>query len=332
MESSDREVLACALGWLEGGSSVILVTVAQTWGSAPRPRGALLAVNPDGRWVGSVSGGCVEHDLVRRLREAPPIAGGAPQIHRYGVSGEDARRFGLPCGGRLELVAERLEDAQSARVLLQALDERHPVVRRLCLESGAISLAPADSQSAFRYEAKALERVFGAQWRLLLIGAGQIAAFVSQMALALDYRVVICEPRARLHESWRLPGVEIDARMPDDVVPDLVRDRHCAVVALTHDPRLDDLALVEALHSPAAYVGALGSRASNTKRRARLTWLGVSEQALARLHAPVGLPIGGNLPAEIAVAIVAELTAERHGVRLAAIAPPVSGTPIACTP
>lgn len=316
MDSADREVLTAAADWLDAGQSVYLVTVVRTWGSSPRPPGSLLAVRADnGEFVGSVSGGCVEDDLVARL-----AAHGArltlPMLDSYGVTREQTHKFGLPCGGRLDLVIERLAASAPLRAILGALAERRPLARRLCLTTGETSLHAPAAGADFEFDGDNLVKQFGPAWRLLLIGAGQLSRFVAEIGRALDYEIVVCEPREEYVAGWRVEGVEIDTRMPDDAVRARVRDARTAVLALTHDPRIDDLALVEALNAPAFYVGALGSRVNAARRRARLAQMGLSAAALARLHAPIGLPLGSRTPAEIAVAILAALTACRHGVVL----------------
>jgi xanthine dehydrogenase accessory factor len=336
MQSADREVLTAAGEWLDAGHGVYLVTVARTWGSSPRPPGSLLAVRAaDGAWVGSVSGGCVEEDMAARL-----AAHGAhmtlPALECYGVSAEQTHRFGLPCGGRLELVVERLAGIAPLRAVLRALDERRAVLRRLCLATGEASLHPPDGVEEFRFETDNVYKLFGPTWRLLLIGAGQLSRFVAQIAEALDYEVVVCDPREDYAAAWRVPGARLDTRSPDEAVQAHAGDARSAVLALTHDPRLDDLALMEALRSPAFYVGALGSRANSARRRARLASLDLPAAAVARLHAPIGLPLGSRTPAEIAVAILAELTAVRHGVMLLPVAAEPDGEraphAIACDP
>lgn len=318
MDSADREVLTAAAEWLDAGHGVYLVTVAHTWGSSPRPPGALLAVRADdARFVGSVSGGCVEDDLSARL-----AATGArltlPRIESYGVTPEQNHRFGLPCGGRLDLVVEKLASAEPLRVMLRAMDQRRLTARRVCLATGEASLHAAERDAVFRFDGENLVKVFGPAWRLLLIGAGQLSRFVAQMAQALDYEVIVCDPREEYLAQWQVAGTTLDARSPDEAVRERVRDARSAVLALTHEPKLDDLALMEALGSPAFYVGALGSRANNARRRARLASLDLPPAAIARLHGPVGLPIGSRTPAEIAVAILAELTAVRNGIVLRA--------------
>jgi xanthine dehydrogenase accessory factor len=317
MISSDREVLRAALDWLEAGRATWLVTVARTWGSSPRPVGSLLAVNEDGRFAGSVSGGCVEDDLVGRL--SARTFKQLPCIDTYGVTADQTARFGLPCGGRLDLLVEQLAGPASVRAVLQALDERRLIARRVCLATGEVSLHPASAPDEFRFDGRDVIKVFGPVWRLLLIGAGQLSRVTAEMALALDYDVVVCDPREDYAQNWNVPGAVLDTRMPDDAVRALARDVRSAVVALTHDPKLDDLALLEALGSGVFYVGALGSRANNARRRERLRKMGLASAQLERLHGPVGLPIGSRTPAEIALAILAELTALRHGVDLQAV-------------
>jgi xanthine dehydrogenase accessory factor len=316
MRSADREVLETAVGWLDAGHTVYLVTVARTWGSSPRPPGALLAVRADDAcFVGSVSGGCVEDDLSARL-----AAHGAslvlPRIESYGVTPDQTHQFGLPCGGRLDLVVEQLVSAEPLRHILQAMDARQLTARRVCLATGEASLHAAERAQDFSFDGENLIKVFGPAWRLVLIGAGQLSRFVAQMAQALDYEVIVCDPREEYATQWQVVDAALDTRSPDDAVCALARDARSAVLALTHEPKLDDLALMEALVSPAFYVGALGSHANNAKRRARLASLALPPEAVARLHGPVGLPIGSRTPAEIAVAILAELTAVRNGIVL----------------
>lgn len=315
MRNADEEVLTAAAEWLERGAGVYLVTVAKTFGSSPRPPGSLRAVRADGLFAGSVSGGCVEDDLVERLCERK-IPSALPWIESYGVTPEQTHKFGLPCGGRLDLIVESLASAEPLRAILDAMASRRLIARRLCLATGEVSLRPARRDEPFRFDGENLIKVFGPAWRLLLIGAGQLSRYVSEMARALDYDVLVCDPRAEYAAGWTAKGAALDPRMPDDVVRALATDARCAVVALTHDPKLDDLALTEALTSNAFYVGAVGSKANNAKRRARLASLGLPAEAVARLHGPVGLAIGSRTPAEIAIAILAELTAVRNGVTL----------------
>lgn len=312
MDSLDLHVLTQARDWHAAGHRVWLVTVLETWGSAPRPPGALLACRDDGQVVGSVSGGCVEDDLIERVRHGERVA--AASLMTYGVSKEEAARFGLPCGGTLRLVQEPLSDRAWIDDLLARTARHELVARTLDLSSGQVSLAPGHRGEDFAFDGVRLRSLFGPRWRLLLIGAGQLSRVLAQMALALDFEVICCDPREAYHLGWDLPGTRFSAAMPDDLVIELQLDPHSAVVALTHDPKLDDLALLEALKSPAFYVGALGSRANTTKRKERLTLFDLTVDEIDRLHGPVGLHLGGRTPAEIAVAILAEIIAVRHGV------------------
>lgn len=313
MNGADEEVIASAVDWLDAGRRVALLTVARTFGSSPRRPGALMAATDRGDWAGSVSGGCIESHLVTRLRTDWPSR---PLVMEWGVTRDEALRFGLPCGGRVDVLVEPLDTAAPLRRVLARMRERKIVARRVCLTTGEASLHDAERELEFSFDGENLVQVFGPRWRLMLIGAGQLSQYVAAIARTLDYDLVVCDPREDYARNWRADGITIDTRMPDDAVREAATDARCAVLALTHDPALDDMALAEALRSNAFYVGALGSRANNTKRRERLVRLGVAAQAVERLHGPVGLPIGGKSPPEIAVAIVAELTAARYGVRL----------------
>jgi xanthine dehydrogenase accessory factor len=314
MDSLDLQVLAQARDWFAEGRKVWLVTVIETWGSAPRPPGALLCLRDDGLVVGSVSGGCVEDDLIDRVRHGERVD--AASMVTYGVSKEEAARFGLPCGGNLRLVQEPLRDAGWIDELLARTSRHELVARRLDLETQQVTLEPAHRGEAFSFDGRSVRAVFGPRWRLLVIGAGQLSRVLAQMALPLDFEVICCDPREEYHLSWDVPGTRFTKDMPDDVVVAMQLDPHSAVVAVTHDPKLDDLALLEALKSPAFYVGALGSRSNTAKRKERLAMFDLSEPEIGRLHGPVGLDLGGKTPAEIAVSILAEIIAVRNGVAL----------------
>ena len=314
MDSLDLQVLQQAGDWLKAGRQVWLVTVVETWGSAPRPPGALLALRDDGLVVGSVSGGCVEDDLIDRVRNGERVD--RPSEMRYGVSKEEAARFGLPCGGTLRLVQEPLRDTGWIDQLLARTARHELVARTLDLADGSVGLEPAHRGDAFSFDGQRLRAVFGPRWRLLMIGAGQLSRALAQMALMLDFEVICCDPREEFNSTWDLPGTRFAPGMPDDVAVELNLDPHSAVVALTHDPKLDDMALLEALKSPAFYIGALGSRANTAKRKERLAMFDLSRDEIARLHGPIGLDIGSRTPAEIAVSILAEIVAVRNQVEL----------------
>ena len=308
MESLDLRVLSDVLAWKMAGHPVTLVTVVETWGSAPRPPGALLAVRDDGCVSGSVSGGCVEDDLIARIRAGEYADLQRPSMVAYGVTKEEASRFGLPCGGTLRLVQEPVMDTGWIEQVLQRTNDHQLVARRLTLRDGQVQLRAAERTETLAFDGETLTTLFGPRWRLLLIGAGQLSQSLAQMAQMLDFEVLVCEPRQEYTAAWHLPGVTHLSGMPDDEVLALKPDAHTAIVALTHDPKLDDMALLTALNSSAFYVGALGSRRNQQARKQRLAeHFDMSEQALARLHGPVGLRLGATTPAEIAVSIIAEI-------------------------
>lgn len=311
MDNVDLNVLRQVVTWRAAGHAVVLGTITRTWGSAPRPVGAVVAVRGDGQIAGSVSGGCIEDDLIARMREKA-LAADAPQVLRYGVSGDEAARFGLPCGGTIELVIEPLAPHSRVEELLQRLDSGERVRRELDLRSGAVELSKAGGADVVELTGQRLVSMHGPHWRLMLIGAGQMTQYLAGMALALDYQVLVCDPREEYTEA--IAGVQRVEGMPDDAVNAMLPDAHSAIIALTHDPKLDDLALMEALRSPAFYVGAIGSRVNQAKRKQRLAeHFGLTEAELSRLHGPVGIKNGARTPPEIAVSILAELTAARYG-------------------
>jgi xanthine dehydrogenase accessory factor len=316
MDSVDLQVLRNSAAWLDEGHRVILATIVETWGSSPRPAGAMLAIRGDGLVAGSVSGGCVEDDLIHRIRNKS-LAIDKPEIATYGISKDEATRYGLPCGGKLELVLEPVTDPRSVADLLARVDRHELTARTLDMQTGQVTLKPANrSDSILSFDRRRLTTIHGPRWRLLIIGAGQLSHYLAQMAQALDYSITVCDPREEYANTWNVDGTVLDRNMPDDVVVAMNLDAHSAVVAVTHDPKLDDLALMEALKSPAFYVGALGSRLNSQKRNERLKMFDLSDAELARLHGPIGLNIGSKTPPEIAVSILAEMTAVRHGISL----------------
>ncbi len=313
MDSVDIEVLRSAEAWRAAGRGVTLGTIVKTWGSAPRPVGALVAIREDGQVVGSVSGGCVEDDLIEKVR-AKAVAAGKPQLMTYGVTNEEATRWGLPCGGTLQVVLEPVTEASGIGELLGVISKQQLVRRRLEMDSGRVTMEPGRWSDALEFDGRVLTTVHGPRWRLVLIGAGQLTHYLAEMAKMLDYHVTVVEPREEYAGGWNLAGVALERNMPDDVIREMNLDGHSAVVALTHDPKLDDMALMEALKSAAFYVGAIGSKKNNDARRVRLQEFDLSQAEIARLRGPVGLYIGSKTPPEIAVAILAEMTAVRHGV------------------
>jgi xanthine dehydrogenase accessory factor len=313
MDSVDLDVLRKSAAWVDEGRRVLLVTVVKTWGSSPRPEGALLAVREDGLVVGSVSGGCIEDDIVDRTRREGQRATKC-EVVTYGVSADEARRFGLPCGGTIQLVLEPLTRESGMRALLREVETGHLVARRLDVASGFATLHPAQPNDGLTFDGRMLRTIHGPRYRMLVIGASQLSKYLAQIAVGLGYDVTICDPREEYTETWDVPGVRLVRTMPDDTVQAMRPDERLAVVALTHDPKLDDLALMEALKSRAFYVGAIGSRTNNEKRRERLREFDLDAAQIARLHGPIGLYIGSRTPPEIAISILAEITAIKNGV------------------
>ena len=320
MDNVDLQVLRQITQWVAAGHRVVLGTITRTWGSAPRPPGSAVAVRDDGLVAGSVSGGCIEDDLIDKARDGV-LASGLPQVVRYGIDADAAHRFGLPCGGLIELVLEPVLPRTRLDELLARLSKGERVRRVLTIASGEVALQPATQDEPMSDELALsdtqLTTHHGPHWRLLLIGAGQMTQYLAQMATALGYQVLVCDPREEYASGFEVPGATLLRSMPDDTVIALKPDGHTAIIALTHDPKLDDLALMEALTSPAFYIGAIGSRVNQAKRKERLkAHFGLSDAQLARLHGPVGLKNGARTPPEIAVSILAELTAVRYGYRV----------------
>ncbi len=319
MEDLDTLVLRTVRDWQLGGIPVVLVTVARTWGSSPRPPGSLMAINDQGATVGSVSGGCIEDDLIDKVKQDGIQAlctASRPSVLRYGISADEAHRFGLPCGGTIELVLEPVSARSRINELLTACQHRRLTRRVLDLQTGKVTLAEGERGGVPSPDTHFLTTFLGPRIRLIIIGAGDLPRYVCQIALSLGFEVIVCDPREQ-HETWELDGVTMSREMPDDLVRRLQPDSRTAVVTLTHDPKMDDLALLEALDSTAFYIGAIGSRRNTQSRRSRLKeHFGFSDAALSKLRGPAGLYIGSKTPAEIALSIMAEIVAVKNGVEL----------------
>jgi xanthine dehydrogenase accessory factor len=275
----------------------------------------MLAVRDDGIVAGSVSGGCIEDDLIERVRQRG-IGCGRPEAIRYGITAEEAHRFGLPCGGTIELVLESLTQDSGMAELCRLVEIGRLVARQVDMATGVVQLSDASMTGGVDLNEHRLLTIHGPRYRMLVIGAGQLSRYLCLIAVGLDYQVTVCDPREEYTDEWNVPGTRIVRTMPDDTVLDMKLDNRCAVIALTHDPKLDDLALMEALKTPAFYVGALGSRRNNAARRERLKLFDLNDSEVARLRGPVGIYIGSRTPPEIAVSILAEVTAAKNGVSL----------------
>jgi len=291
-----------------------LVTVTQTFGASPRPPGSLMAMRDDGIVVGSVSGGCIEDDLVLRREQ---FSGARPVLQSYGVSAEEARRFGLPCGGELEVVIEPALDVARLDGLSARIGAGEVFARVVDLHSGEWSFQTARPTDETTRSETAFTCVHGPRWRMLVIGASEIARYLAEVAATLDFQVFICDPREEYRTAWRFAGSTFVGGMPDEAVVAFKADGHTVIVTVSHDPKLDDMALMEALKTDAFYIGAVGSMKTSDERRRRLKDFDLSDAQVARLHGPVGLAIGSRTPPEIAIAILAELVAARNGLMLA---------------
>lgn len=328
MENLDLVVLRTLAQWRAAGRHALLATVVRTWGSSPRPIGSIMAMCEDGSVVGSVSGGCIEDDLIYKYSQSyakkdetqARMPQGAPDFLKYGIKADEAHQFGLPCGGTLELLIEYDPDAQSLQELVTQLEAGKLVQRIVSIADGSVRQQETDHPSELSLSDTELVNTFGPEYRMLLIGAGQLAEYLATMALFNGFTVTVCDPREEYRGTWSVQGATMVSDMPDDVVREFRPDRRSCIVTLTHDPKLDDLALIEALDTEAFYIGAIGSRSNNMLRRERLIeYFEQTEESLARLRGPVGIFIGSKTPSEIAVSIMAEILAVKNGVNL----PPV---------
>ncbi|MEH3122220.1 MAG: XdhC family protein [Sphingomonas phyllosphaerae] len=306
--ADNDSVFAAAAAWK--GEPLALATVVSTWGSAPRPRGSHMLVHADGRFEGSVSGGCVEGDI---LDTAAQVIAGAPfAVKTYGVADDSAWQVGLPCGGEISVMVQPVSADGFDPELFDRIAEARAAGQSLTvttdLSTGHADLRPQETGEVFvnRYDPPR---------RLLIVGAVQIAQSLAALATTLGIEVVVIDPRGRFLTEERFPGVTLDDRWPDEAVTAWKPGRATAVVTLSHDIKIDDPALTAALASDAAYVGALGSRRSHAARRERLAASGVEADQLDRIDGPVGIDIGAIGPAEIALSIAAAMVGAFHDRR-----------------
>jgi xanthine dehydrogenase accessory factor len=338
MGASDRLVLSRALDWLDQGRRVVLATVIQTWGSAPQPVGSKLLIDSDGNFLGSVSGGCVEASVIAETADV--LAEGRPKTLEFGVEDGTAWQVGLACGGTIRILLEPVAlraDGSSVpkdgfRELVSDLQSRRPAVLVTQLATGARQLghSPADFgqelteavEDALRRDKSTLLEspdgeifinVFNPAIRLVIVGAVHVAQSLVPMAQALGYDVTIVDPREAFASAQRFGQTRLIHEWPDEALPKIGVDSQTAIVVLSHDPKIDDPALLYALKSDALYLGALGSKRTNAKRAERLIEAGASATDVERIHAPIGLDIGAVGPAEIALSIIAEIVAVQRG-------------------
>ncbi len=306
--AENDSVLAAARNWKD--EPLALATVVSTWGSAPRPKGSHMLVHADGRFEGSVSGGCVESDILQTAAEV--IAGAPFQVKTYGVADDAAWEVGLPCGGEIAVMVQPVSaagfDPELFDRIAEARDDGQALTVTTDLATGHSDLRPAETGEIFvnRYDPPR---------RLLIVGAVQIAQALAALATTLGIDTTVIDPRARFLTEERFPGVTLDDRWPDEAIEALRPGPSTAVVTLSHDIKIDDPALIAALASNAPYVGALGSRRSHAARRERLAAAGLSAGQIDRIDAPVGIDIGAIGPSEIALSIAAAMVGAFHDRR-----------------
>lgn len=324
MHSSNEQVIRSLHRWLTAGHACWLISIAATWGSSPRPAGSLLGWCAEEGAIGSLSGGCVEDELLEKLRQHH-FPTDRVHLETYGISAEEASRMRLPCGGSLTLVLEPLLPTDACRTHLQdmvdRLEHRRGFVRSTTLGNAAPDSTEAASTCHSELHTTTtpqpvqlgtthFRNYLGPRFRLLLVGANQVAEYLADFARTLEFDILVCDPRPSAFDHWPHDFTTSYTGMPDDVVREHASDPLSAIVTLSHDPRVDDMALMEALTSDAFYIGAMGSMRTTEKRLQRLQQLDLTAAQLARLHAPVGLAIGSKTPAEIALSIAADLV--RH--------------------
>ena len=324
MLSSQQQIISFVKDSLHREKSVWLCTILKTWGSSPRPIGAMMACTFDGELVGSISGGCVEEDFLEELREGKLKdlyqSQAKPVTVVYGETEAEQARLKLPCGGQLHVLLELLEPSVENKTVFENIHsalERHLTTSRIVnMSNGKITVGDHARKEALVIEKETMIHSLSPMYKLLLLGAGDVAKYVAEMALALEYQVTLCDPRPNYLDNWSVQGVETTARLPDDIVRESYSNPYSGIVALAHDPRVDDMALMEALKTDAFYVGAMGSERTSAARRDRLPELGLTKDEINTLHAPIGFEIASKTPAEIAISIMAEITAVRHGIKL----------------
>lgn len=312
---ADTDLIKTVLSWHEAGRQVAIARVVETWGSAPRAAGSVLIIDGDGNMAGSVSGGCVEGAVLVEAMEA--LGDGKPRVLTYGVSDDDAFAVGLACGGTIRVLVEPVGGAMSVdnlRAIIAAQDAKQPVAYVADLESEARAVTTEGHADRFRLDRSGIEedgRTFVAihnpPLRMIIVGAVHIAQALAPMARACGFAPVLIDPRGAFGSQERFPGETIVEDWPDEAMATLVPDARTAVVTLTHDPKLDDPAILETLKTDAFYLGCLGSKRTHAKRIDRLRSEGLTDQQISRIHAPVGLDLGGRQPAEIAVSVMAQV-------------------------
>jgi len=299
--------------WLAQGIQPWLATVVETYGSSPRPEGSMMIYHPDKGVIGSLSGGCIEQELIAQLANKNSNEGANPIIIRYGDSPEQRSRLALPCGGHLDILLEKidLKDQLHFKTLESALHSRQWISRHIDLMRHSIKTTNEINNKKIQRKDKEIIHSLKPHDKLLLIGAGEVSRCLAEICNKLEFEITLCDFRDEFLQGWQVDGVHVIKAMPDDLITENFHDKHCAIVALAHDPRVDDMAMMQALKTDAFYVGAMGSLKTSNKRRERLGELNLNKQHIEKLHAPIGLDIHSRTPYEIAVSIAAHLVSVR---------------------
>mgnify|MGYP005988731911 CR=1 FL=1 len=315
MNGSNRFVIQQLNQWLAQGLQPWLATVIETYGSSPRPAGSMMIYHVEKGIVGSLSGGCIEQELITQLGQEKEYLDKKPlpKVIRYGESAEQQARLALPCGGHLDILLEKIsiQDHDHFQALEQALNSRMWISRHVELNTGVISRVNEIAAKDIERTPHTLIHALRPHDKLLLVGAGEVARCLAEIAKNLEFEITLCDFRDEFLQGWHVEGVQVIKAMPDDLIAEAFHDPHCAIVALAHDPRVDDMAMMQALKTEAFYVGAMGSLVTSKLRRERLLELDVKPQQVEKLQAPIGVNIGSRTPYEIAVSIAAQLIAKR---------------------
>ena len=299
--------------WLAQGIQPWLATVIETYGSSPRPEGSMMIYHPEKGIIGSLSGGCIEQELITNLANKNSDQYLDPTVIRYGDSAEQRSRLSLPCGGHLDILLEkiRIKDSQHFKTIENSLHARQWVSRHIDLMQYNIQTANEANKQNIKRGADKIIHTLKPHDKLLLIGAGEVSRCLAEICKNLEFEITLCDFRDEFLQGWKVDGVHVIKTMPDDLIFESFHDTHCAIVALAHDPRVDDMAMMQALKTEAFYVGAMGSLKTSIARRERLTELELKEEHIKKLHAPIGLDVHSRTPYEIAVSIAAHLVAVR---------------------
>lgn len=313
MNGSNWFVIQQLNQWLAQGIQPWLATVVETYGSSPRPEGSMMIYHPAKGIIGSLSGGCIEQELIAQLANKNSDGYANPIIIRYGDSPEQRSRLALPCGGHLDILLEKIkqQDLQHFKTLENALRSRQWISRHIDLSQHNIQTVNEISEHDILRKPNKIVHALKPHDKLLLIGAGEVSRCLAEICKNLEFEVTLCDFRDEFLQGWQVEGVQVIKTMPDDLITEAFHDHHCAIVALAHDPRVDDMAMMQALTTEAFYVGAMGSLKTSNQRRERLAELELNEQQIKKLHAPIGLDIHSRTPYEIAVSIAAHLVSAR---------------------